>query len=118
MCVPHFFSKNIGSIKSRWFIFLFTTTLFALGTSFFAITLWMGVEAFVDHSDFEGGAQAFIASIYSDRVVVFGNSALVMQDWLSDSLMVRLLVLFCKYKCVTVSVALSLFCHLRWQLYG
>lgn len=73
-----------------WTLVAYISWNFLLGTFGIAAEARFNQLTFIDDRNFPGGPDAFIATMYSDFVNMFGTAAYVVLNWFADGLVVSL----------------------------
>lgn len=98
-CVLFLFSQLRAPTRTRFTIILFTYTclIFILSTLFMGSLAKFTEMAFIDNRMFPGGPSAYEDAMFSAPQSVLGNASFVIGNWLSDGIVVCLLLLDSKF---------------------
>lgn len=80
--------RSGASVVQRYAFLVFITTIFILGTLFYASNAQFTQLAFIDNRNIDGGPGAYEETMFSIPIDELGNVCAIMSTWLCDALLV------------------------------
>lgn len=91
ICVPHLAAKpkrNYPHAKRRWWLLLYISACFILGTLNIASEAKMAQLAFIDNRNYPGGPAMYEIAMYAIPVSSMSSVGFVLTNWSTDCLLV------------------------------
>jgi len=88
--VLYLLSMQALALRNRreWFLPLFSTCIFVVGTMYLIGSMFIGCKIFIDDRNIEGGPSQALVDIYWEPIVVMADVSFPLQSWLTDGLII------------------------------